>query len=159
MEHGTGKPLHTLIPLGDFKALLGFDDREDCLDFASMRNPGYEFLQGKNSANLFQPPSMAAFCLITATYTIEQYCKRRLLRRKHTDYLTFTGEYVFGLREYPVGKVLTVHAATAGATLVGEARSPFFFALHVSHEIGQLEGKRENQSRRSKSSWCSCGWW
>jgi hypothetical protein len=57
-------PLHSLIPLADFKALLGFDDREDAL---------------------------SRFCLITAAYTIEQYCKRRLLRRKHTDYLTFTG--------------------------------------------------------------------
>jgi hypothetical protein len=72
MEHGLPDALlHTLIPLADFKAILGIDDREDCLDFASMRNQSYEFLQGKNSATLFQPPSLAAFCLITATYTIE----------------------------------------------------------------------------------------
>jgi hypothetical protein len=94
MKHETGKPLHTLIPLADFKALLGIDDREDTL---------------------------SRYCLITATYTIEQYCKRRLLRRKHTDYLTFTGEYVFSLREYPVGKVLAVWAARAGAVQEGEA--------------------------------------
>jgi hypothetical protein len=34
MEHGNGAsdtPLHTLIPLADFKAILGVDDREDCL--------------------------------------------------------------------------------------------------------------------------------
>jgi hypothetical protein len=85
--------LYTIIPLEDFKVLLGVDDREDAL---------------------------SRFCLITATYSIEQYCKRRLLRRKHTDYLTFTGEYVFSLREYPVGKVLTVHAARARAALQGE---------------------------------------
>ncbi|MDR2052361.1 MAG: hypothetical protein LBP80_03025, partial [Treponema sp.] len=67
-ETGAGTaPLHSLIPLEDFKAILGVDDREDCLDFASVRNQGYEFLQGKNSATLFQPPSMAAYCLITAT--------------------------------------------------------------------------------------------
>ncbi|MDR0582761.1 MAG: hypothetical protein LBG57_00200 [Treponema sp.] len=53
MEHG--QPLHTLISLADFKAVLGVDDREDAL---------------------------SRFCLITATYTIEQYCKRRLLRKK-----------------------------------------------------------------------------
>jgi hypothetical protein len=82
--------LHSLISLEDFKAILGIDDREDAL---------------------------SRFCLITATYTIEQYCKRRLLRRKHTDYLTFTGEYVFDLREYPVGKVLSAHAARAGVAL------------------------------------------
>jgi hypothetical protein len=72
-----------LIPLEDFKALLSADDREDTL---------------------------SRYCLITATFTIEQYCKRRLLRRKHTDYLTFTGEYIFTLREYPVRTVLSIHA-------------------------------------------------
>jgi hypothetical protein len=93
-ETGVQAPLHSLIPLADSKAILGIDDREDCL---------------------------AAFCFITATYTIEQYCKRRFYRRKHTDYLTFTGEHIFALREYPVGKVLSVHAARAGAVLQGEA--------------------------------------
>jgi hypothetical protein len=86
--------LYSLIPLDDFKALLGVDDRDDAL---------------------------SRFCLITATYTIEQFCKRRLLRRKNTDYLSFTGEYIFSLREYPVRKVLSVHAATAGAAVRGEA--------------------------------------
>jgi hypothetical protein len=117
VENGpAGEPseftFHTLLPLEDFKAILGLDDREDCLDFASVRNQGYEFLHGKNSANLFQPPSLAAFCLITATFTIEHYCKRRLLRRKHTDYLTFTGEHVFTLREYPVRRIMSVYAVS-----------------------------------------------
>jgi hypothetical protein len=115
--------LYSLIPLDDFKAVLGIDDREDCLDFASVRNQGYEFSQSENSTHLFQPPSLAAFCLITATYTIEQYCKRRLLRKKQTDYLTFTGEYVFSLREYPVRRILSVHAATAGSVQRGKALS------------------------------------
>jgi hypothetical protein len=117
MEHGD--PLYSLIPLPDFKAILGIDDREAAL---------------------------SRYCLVTATFTIEQYCKRRLLRRKHTDYLTFTGEHILGpdgftdnyeffgphamlpnfrnrltgspaylgiLREYPVRKVLSVHAATS----------------------------------------------
>jgi hypothetical protein len=85
--------LYTLIPLEDFKAILGIDDRED---------------------------SLSRYCLITATYTVEQYCKRRLLRRKNTDYLTFTGEYIFSLREYPVRKVLSVHAATTGSVQRGK---------------------------------------
>jgi hypothetical protein len=90
-----GQALHTtLVPLEDFKTLLGIDDRED---------------------------SLSRYCLITATYTIEQYCKRRLFRKKHTDYLTFTGEYIFILREYPVRRVLTIHAATTA--LCGK---PFF---------------------------------
>jgi hypothetical protein len=93
---GRGTALHSLIPLADFKAILGFDDREDTL---------------------------SRYCLITATYSIEQYCKRRLLRRKNTDYLTFTGEYIFTLREYPVWKVLAVHATNAGSVQQGE---PFF---------------------------------
>jgi hypothetical protein len=44
-----------------------------------------------------------------------------LIRKKHTDYLTFTGEYVFSLREYPVRKILAVYAAKAGAVMQGEA--------------------------------------
>jgi hypothetical protein len=88
--------LHTLIPLADFKAILGIDDRENAL---------------------------SQYCLITASFTIEQYCKRRLIRKKHTDYLTFMGEYLFTLREYPVWKVLTVHVATAGSVQRGEALS------------------------------------
>jgi hypothetical protein len=98
MEHGNGASdslLHTLIPLADFKAILGLDDREDAL---------------------------SRYCLITATFTIEQYCKRRLLRRKNADYLTFNGGHIFTLREYPVRRVLTVHTARAGAALQGEAR-------------------------------------
>jgi hypothetical protein len=94
-ETGTQAPLHSLISLADFKALLGFDDREDAL---------------------------SRFCLIAATYTIEQYCKRRLVRRKYTDYLTFTGEHIFTLREYPVRRVLAVHTATAGTAFCEEAR-------------------------------------
>jgi hypothetical protein len=89
-----GPVLHALIPLADFKAILGVDDRED---------------------------KLSTFCLITATFTIEQYCKRRFFRKKHADYLTFTGEHIFTLREYPVCKVLSVHAATSGAALQGEA--------------------------------------
>jgi hypothetical protein len=84
MEHGNGAsdtPLHTLIPLADFKAILGLDDREDVL---------------------------SRYCLITATYTIEQYCKRRLLRRKNTDYLTFSeGTYLYpaGIPENPLNTI------------------------------------------------------
>jgi hypothetical protein len=90
---GNETALHTLVPLSDFKAILGIDDREDAL---------------------------SRYCLITAAYTIEHYCKRRLVRRKNTDYLTFTGEPIFTLREYPVCKVLTLHAATAGSVQRGE---------------------------------------
>jgi hypothetical protein len=85
--------LHSLIPLGEYKTILSIDDREDAL---------------------------ARYCLITATYSIEQYCKRRLIRKKQTDYLTFTGEYLFTLREYPVQKVLALWAAKTGAVRQGD---------------------------------------
>ncbi|MDR2741295.1 MAG: hypothetical protein LBB98_03980 [Treponema sp.] len=68
--------------LEGFKAILDLDDREDAL---------------------------SRFCLTTATFTIERYCKQRFLRRKNTDCLTFMGEYIFSLWEYPVRKVLSVH--------------------------------------------------
>jgi hypothetical protein len=99
MEHGNrapDTPLHTLIPLTDFKAILGIDDREDCLDFASVRNQGYEFLPRKNSAHLFQPPSLAAFCLIMATYTIEQYCRRSLFVRRHFERFEYARDLLRG---------------------------------------------------------------
>jgi hypothetical protein len=57
MEHGNGSPdtpLCTIISLADSKAILGLDDREDAL---------------------------SRYCLTTATYTIEHYCKKRLLQR------------------------------------------------------------------------------
>jgi uncharacterized phiE125 gp8 family phage protein len=79
MEH---ENLHSLIPLADFKALLGIDDREDAL---------------------------SRYCLITATYTIEHYCKRRLLRKKRFEFLPFYGDYIFPLRDYPVREVLAVY--------------------------------------------------
>jgi hypothetical protein len=76
------KPLYSLIPLEQFKAVCGLDDREDAL---------------------------ARFCLITATYSIEQYCKRRLLRKKHTENIEVNGEMYLALREYPVSKLVTVY--------------------------------------------------
>jgi hypothetical protein len=75
------KPLHSLIPMADFKTILGIDDREDTL---------------------------SRYCLVTATFTIEQCCKRRLIRKKHCETLTFYGDYVFPLREYPVREILAV---------------------------------------------------
>ncbi|MDR1903759.1 MAG: hypothetical protein LBQ88_15940, partial [Treponema sp.] len=93
MSNETGlQTLRSLIPLGDFKAILGVDDREDCLDFTSVQNPGYEFSHSKNPANSFQPPSLAAFCLITSTYAIEEYCKRRLFLKKHFERIEISGD-------------------------------------------------------------------
>jgi hypothetical protein len=73
--------LHALIPLADFKAILGIYDREDTL---------------------------ARYCLTTATYTIEQHYKRRLVCGKRFEFFPFYGDYLFPLRDYPVRKFLTV---------------------------------------------------
>jgi hypothetical protein len=82
----TKQDIHTLMPLADFKAVLGIDDRENAL---------------------------SRYCLITATYTIEQYCKRRLLCKKRFEFLPFYGDYTFPLRDYPVREVLAVYQTHA----------------------------------------------
>ena len=82
--------LHTLIPLADFKAVLGIDDREE---------------------------KQARFCLVTSTLTIEHYCKRRFLRKKYFERIENTGDLSLPLREYPVSKVLAVYLYGNGEIL------------------------------------------
>ncbi|MDR2079472.1 MAG: hypothetical protein LBP74_07125 [Treponema sp.] len=135
----SGFTLHTLIPLEDFKAILGIDDREDSLDFASVRNQGYEFLPCKNSTTLSQPPSLAAFCLTTATFTIEEYCLRRLFLKKHFERIEFHGDLLLPLREYPVREVLTAYIVGAfGET--GEPLEPDLYRVipDLEAETGEL---------------------
>jgi hypothetical protein len=133
MEYGNS--LHSLMPLAEFKAILGIDDREDCLDFASVRNPGHEFLHGKNSATSFQPPSLAALCLVASTYTIEQFCKRRLLRKKRSEFFPFYGDYVFPLGEYPVREIMTVqHIHTLKETIIVDPE-----LYRTAPELGTVE--------------------
>jgi hypothetical protein len=85
--------LHSIIPLEDFKAILGVDDRED-----------------KN----------AKFCLVTSTLTIEQYCKRRFLRKKYFEKFEFIESLFFPLREYPVSNLLAVYLYGKGEILEPE---------------------------------------
>jgi len=75
--------LYTLMPLVVFKGLAGVDDRED---------------------------KLAAFSLVTSTFTIEQYCKRRLLRKKYFETVEYVGDLVLPLREYPVTDVLAAYS-------------------------------------------------
>ena len=86
------KHLYTLIPLDDFNALMGVDDRED---------------------------KICRFCLVTATLTIEQYCKRRLLRKKHFERIEYTEDLLLPLREYPVQKLLAVYVLGNGELGIG----------------------------------------
>jgi len=79
--------LHTLIPIGDFKAVLGVDDRED---------------------------KISRFCLVTSTLTIEQYCMRQLLRKKHFELIEYTGDLLLTFREYPVQRIFAVYVFGSG---------------------------------------------
>jgi hypothetical protein len=92
--------LHTLVPLEDFKAILGLDDREDAI---------------------------SRYCLITATYTIEEYCKRSFFIKKHFERIESNGDLFLPLREYPVREVLAFYVLyhTAGPELV----EPEFYSL------------------------------
>ena len=51
---------------------------------------------------------LARFCLITATLTIEQYCKRKFLRKKYFENVPFSGSLEIPLKEYPVTEILAV---------------------------------------------------
>ena len=57
---------------------------------------------------------MSAYCLLTATYSIEQYCLRRLLGKVHVERLERDGGPLLTLREYPVREVLSVYAPGDG---------------------------------------------
>jgi uncharacterized phiE125 gp8 family phage protein len=106
MEHGNS--LHSLVSLADFKKLLEIDDREDAL---------------------------CRFVLIASTYTIEQYCKRRLLRKKRSEFFPFTGDYVFPLREYPAREIIAVHQTHAlKETIIVDPE-----LYHTLPEIGAVE--------------------
>ncbi|MDR2798831.1 MAG: hypothetical protein LBB80_10865 [Treponema sp.] len=61
-------PRHTLIPVADFKTMLGIDNRK---------------------------APLSRYCFRTATYTIEQYDKQRILRWKHTYYFICMGIHLY----------------------------------------------------------------
>jgi hypothetical protein len=81
-EQKKADKLYSLIPLEDFKALMGVDDRED---------------------------KTARFCLVTSTLTIEQYCKRKFLRKKKTESVDCSWSLEILLSEYPVSEILAVY--------------------------------------------------
>jgi len=78
----TDNNLYTLMSFIVFKTLLGIDDRED---------------------------KLATFSLVTSTFTIDQYCKRHLLRKKYFETIDFCGDLFLPLREYPVTDVLAAY--------------------------------------------------
>jgi hypothetical protein len=120
-----GQRLHnTLIPLEDFKALLGIDEREDAL---------------------------ARYCLSTATFTIEAYCRRRLVLKRHFERLEYTGDLLVPLGEYPVREVLGVYAVgTFGET--GELLEPDLYRVVPNLEAETGTGP-EDSSVNGDFSW------
>jgi len=91
--------LYTLISIEEFKSLVGVDDRYD---------------------------KLARFCLVTGTYEIERYCMRKLLRKKHFEWIEYcpteldSGDLVLPLLEYPVSKILAVYVFGDGEILEPE---------------------------------------
>jgi hypothetical protein len=114
-ENGLQGSLHSLIPLANFKALLGVDDRED---------------------------TVSAFCLITATFTIEQYCKRLLLLKRHFERIEVSGDLFLPLREYPVRELLAVYTLSSMATS-GDLAEPDFYRLIPDLEAETGEGPED----------------
>jgi len=88
-----GKSIYTLIPLEEFKAVFGVDDRED---------------------------KLSRFCLVTSTLTIEQYCMRKFLRKKYFETIDNNGDLFIPLREYPVSEVLAFYVFGNGEMLEPE---------------------------------------
>jgi len=76
------RSLYSLIPLEDFKAVLNVDDRDD---------------------------KLSCYCLTTATYSIEEFCHRRLTEKKYFEDLAFWGDRALPLSHYPVRKILAVY--------------------------------------------------
>jgi len=78
----TKNDLHTLIPLEEFKALMGVDDRDD---------------------------KATRFCLVTATLTIEEYCKRKFLQKQYFETFSLKEKLLVILKEYPVSEIIAVY--------------------------------------------------
>jgi hypothetical protein len=95
-------PLYSLITLENFKALTGTDDRDDTL---------------------------ARFCLLISTHTIEQHCMRRFLQKRRFERIDFSGDLLLPLKEYPVTKLLAVYALSAIAGVDGVLIESDFYTL------------------------------
>jgi len=113
--------LYTLISLEEFKALLNVDDRED---------------------------KLARFSLVTSTFTIEQYCKRRLVRKKHFEQIEYIGDLILPLREYPVSEVLAVYTLGTRRPFSLNGSSGFYSAYAMSNLLNNtLTGSRAISGR------------
>jgi uncharacterized phiE125 gp8 family phage protein len=76
----------SLIPIEEYKSLLNIDDRDD---------------------------KFCRFCLVTATYTIKQYCRRQLRGKTIRQVFTEWWDLTLFLSEYPVRKIVSLSALYA----------------------------------------------
>ena len=74
------KSLNTFISLENFKVLMGVDDKED---------------------------RTARFGLLTASLSIEQYYKRKFLKKQYFEVFKWTSHLQMILKEYPVSVVFS----------------------------------------------------
>jgi hypothetical protein len=51
---------------------------------------------------------IARLCLLISTLSIEHFCKRKLLRKKHVEQFDFQNGFYLPLREYPVSELQAV---------------------------------------------------
>ena len=96
-------PLYSIVSLDEFKSVLGIDDRED---------------------------KLCRFCLVTSTLTIESYCMRKFLRKQYFERITFYGDLLLPLKEYPVNTIYAVYIfGNCGTKSVGEILDPDFYSV------------------------------
>ena len=119
------KKLYTLIPVEDFKAVLSIDDRDDLL---------------------------CRFCLVTATFTIEQYCRRHLIQKKYFENIEFYGDLILPLKKYPVRDVLAVFTLGNGNIVEpdfysvvpdGNSLEDIPYYLSLSPAIGRMRNLKD----------------
>jgi uncharacterized phiE125 gp8 family phage protein len=91
-QSGHHKHLHSLVALDECQTLLGIDAREDAL---------------------------LVYLLESTTFTIEEYCRRKLGFRRVAEVFSDTRDRCFMLREYPVRRVVGIHVIPCGKS--GEA--------------------------------------
>jgi len=100
--------IYSLVSLESFKEIFSLDDRDDTL---------------------------SKYCLVTATHTAEQYCMRRLVKKRHYERIENTEELGIPLREYPVKEVLAVYALTRTGGPDGELLENDFYSLSPVEEM------------------------
>jgi uncharacterized phiE125 gp8 family phage protein len=100
--------VHCLVSISECKNILKLDDRDDVF---------------------------SEYMLLVAAYSIESYCHRALLYRKHCERVENTGAFGLPLAEYPVKRVLTVKSQNEQTGI---------YNISEEFEVWPLAGSLEN---------------